>query len=78
MAGVAQGTETRFQVSNALYVRAGALLLLWHHTHESPESPMEGNVKQQPLPFTDTDMHEDNQCSYTSERDEKDAHSPFH
>lgn len=50
----------------------------WHHTQESPESPMEGNVKQQALPFTETDVHEDDQFSYTSEGDEKGAHSPFH
>jgi hypothetical protein len=39
---------------------------------------MEGNVKQQALPFTETDVYEDNQCSYASDGDEKGSHSPFH
>lgn len=71
------GSRDQFQVSIACMSEQEPFLSSWHHTQESPESPTEGNVRQKALPFTETDVHEDNQCSYPSEGDEKGAHSPF-
>lgn len=73
VAGVDQEAETSSKSAEQEPIRSS-----WRHTQESPESPTEGNVKQQALPFTETDVHEDNQCSYASDGDEKGAYSPFH
>lgn len=68
---MAQGAETSSRSAMLCMSGQEPFRSSWHHTQESPESPTEGSVKQQALLLTETDVHDDNQHSYASERRER-------